>query len=249
MAIKKAKIITITSVKGGVGKSTFTVFLAGLIEKRKLKTLIIDLDLYASAIALALDLKNEKDIYTLANDIRNNQYKAFEDYVTKYDSYIDVLPSIKDPRYASKISNKYIDMIIDKASTRYDVILIDTNHLLIDTNLITLDASEFILYLITSDIFDLKNMRTMVNIYNDMEKDNYSIILNRAIGEDNYSTYEVEHIIDSNIDYTISKDMYIKNLNNYIIEGKIPSLDNKILKKAHKTVLELDKMLDKLLER
>ena len=40
------KIITISSVKGGVGKTTLTINLAGLYFLMKKKVLIIDLDLY-----------------------------------------------------------------------------------------------------------------------------------------------------------------------------------------------------------
>ena len=39
MSIKKAKVITITSVKGGTGKSTFTLCLAGALSKIKTKTI------------------------------------------------------------------------------------------------------------------------------------------------------------------------------------------------------------------
>ena len=41
------KIITISSVKGGVGKTTLTLNLAGIYYLMKKKVLIIDLDLYA----------------------------------------------------------------------------------------------------------------------------------------------------------------------------------------------------------
>ena len=42
MAIEKGKIITITSVKGGVGKTTFLLSLAHTYKKLNKKVLIID---------------------------------------------------------------------------------------------------------------------------------------------------------------------------------------------------------------
>ncbi len=249
MAIKKAKIISITSVKGGVGKTTLTLMLAGILENKKYKTLVVDLDLYASGISLALNLESENDIYKLSDDIRNNRYDMIENYVVNYSEYIDVLLSPKDPRYASKIGAKYIEMILDKASTRYDIILIDTSHLLIDTNLVAFDSSDQLIYLITNDLYDLKNMRTMVSIFSDMEKDNYTVVLNKAINKHaNYSDYEIKYMIDSDIDYIIHDDIYIKNISDYILNGKILTLDNKINKKAVKTIKQLENMLNKILE-
>ena len=45
------KVVTVSSVKGGVGKTTLAANLAGLYFLLKKKVLIIDLDLYAGGIA------------------------------------------------------------------------------------------------------------------------------------------------------------------------------------------------------
>ena len=51
MAIKKAKIITIASVKGGTGKTTIALNLAGTYSLLNKKTLILDFDLYSGVFA------------------------------------------------------------------------------------------------------------------------------------------------------------------------------------------------------
>ena len=56
------KIITISSVKGGVGKTTMTLNLAGIYCELNKRVLIIDLDLYSGGIAASLNVKNKKDI-------------------------------------------------------------------------------------------------------------------------------------------------------------------------------------------
>ena len=52
---------------------------------------------------------------------------------------------------------------------KYDVIIIDTNHILSEMNLVVMDASDMILYVISNDPVDIKNMKTMVSILKDME--------------------------------------------------------------------------------
>ena len=63
MALNKAKVITVTSVKGGVGKTTTVLNLAGICSRLGKRTLIIDLDLYSGDISSMLNLNYNQDIY------------------------------------------------------------------------------------------------------------------------------------------------------------------------------------------
>jgi len=180
VAVSKGKIFTISLAKGGVGKTTTLRNLAGIFELLDKKVLIIDLDLYGGGIALSLNLKNEKDIFHLFDDISNNRYENIHDYITKYDDHIEVLCAPNDPRLGSKINGKFVDIILTRLITQYDVILIDTNHILSEVNLVALDRSDTVLFVITNDPVDLKNMKSITSIFKDSEKDNYKIILNNS---------------------------------------------------------------------
>ena len=48
------KVISISSVKGGVGKTTLTLNLAGIYQQLKKRVLIIDFDLYSGGVATLL---------------------------------------------------------------------------------------------------------------------------------------------------------------------------------------------------
>lgn len=250
MAVKQAKIITVTSVKGGTGKTTTVLNLAGILEKRNMKVLIIDLDLYSGGIAASLNITINHDFFELMDDLNMNRFHNLEDYIIPYDDYIDVIPAPKDPRLASKISNKYLQVVYAKAKLKYDVILVDTNHNLNAINLLNLDYSDQILYVITSDPIDLKNMRTMTSIYQDMEKHNYKIVLNKAFNmkKDYFSIYDIKNMIKDNIDYTIPESFYIKNIDKYILDGKILTLDSHIQRKHKKAMNHFEKMIQSLLK-
>ena len=246
MAIKQAKVITVTSVKGGTGKSTVTLSLAGILSNKKLKTIILDMDLHSGVIAASLNLKVNKDIYTLINDYMNHGLKDLDEYIVKYNDYIDVLSAPKDPRQVGKISSQYIDILIKKLKYKYDVILIDTNHIIDNINLVTFDNSDYIIYIITSDLMDLKNMKTMLAIYKDMKLTKYTIVLNDALSKDHISLYEVTSFLEKEINYILPANSYIKNMRNILMDGKIITLEKNYQK--DKTTLTLTNLLDKILK-
>ena len=251
MAIPKAKVITIASVKGGTGKTTTALNLAGTYSLMKKKTLILDFDLYSGGIALSLDVDIKTDLYKLAYDMSVNEYKNINDYILSYNEYIDIIPSPKDPRYASKIEKKYISTILKKVITKYEVIIIDTNHFLDATNLILFDKSDTIVYIVNNSPLDMKNLKSMIAIHKDMEKENYCIILNESNTKLNevFSNYDIKNIIKNNIDYTIPRTFYNKNINKYVIKGKIMILDKNVRMLNKKTVKIFNTIATDLLER
>ena len=224
------KVITVSSVKGGVGKTTMALNLAGIYCELGKKVLIIDLDLFSGGVAASLAVKNKKDIYRMIDSMTNNRFTELKKYVTTYNNNIDVLACPKDPRMAMKVESRYIPLIFDLAKKDYDVVLVDTSHVLNEINLTALDYSYMSLFIISNDIVDLKNMKSLISIFKDTDKKNYLILLNnsRDTGKDYLSLYDIRTMIKNNIDYTISKNYYIKNIDKYVMAGEILTLNNSI---------------------
>lgn len=250
MALEKGKIITVTSVKGGTGKTTTVLSLAGIYSLQHKKVLIIDLDFYASAICTMLNISSNDDIFRFIDDLSNNRYNKFEDYIIKYNDYIDVLQAPKDPRLASKIDVNFLDLLFNKASLKYDVILVDTNHFLNDINLIAFDNSSTILYVMSNNIIDMKNLKTMVSIFKDMNRTNYKILLNSSIskGKNRYSKYDIKTFIKHDVDFHINDSFYLKNFDTYVDQGIILTLDKKIRNSNKKTISDYEYIANNLIE-
>lgn len=223
---KKGNTICLFSPKGGTGKTVLSLNLAGVASDMKLRTLLLDFDMHTGCLSMVINEEMNKTIYHLTDDLLNNRFKKLSDYIYKYNEYIDILPAPKDPRQGNKITSKYLQIILDKVKRDYDLVIIDTNNQMDDVNIVTLDSVDNILFIINNDLFTIKNTRNILNIFNDYNITNYKVLLNESIDFKTpyFSISDMKKIIGSNIDYSISKNSYIKDITSYLYDNKIPSL-------------------------
>ena len=210
MSLKKTRgtILTITSTKGGVGKTFVTLLLASIYRSMKKKVLLVDLDLYSGVIAFILGVEPKNNIYNICDDMTNNRYKglASNEYIAKYDDYIDVLSSPKDPRQASKVDRKNLSILLSSLKNYYDVVLIDTNHILDMHSMVAFDSSNKIIDIFTNDAIDLKGTKSFISICNNVGVDNLTLILNESSNKPEafFSSFEIKTLLKHDIDYVIS---------------------------------------------
>lgn len=223
---KVGKTICIYSPKGGVGKTVLALNLAGVASGLNYKVLLLDYDMTSGSLGMIINEEYKKTIYNMADDLMNNRYKKFSDYVYKYNDYIDVLPAPKDPRQGKKIESRYLSIILEKVRNQYDIVLIDTNSKMDEINLVAMDEADLNLFVIDNDIFTLKNMKNVITIFNDCNITNYRILLNmsNAFKTPYFSIMDMKKIINANIDYTLSRELFMRDITSYLYECKIPSL-------------------------
>ena len=82
------EIITITSGKGGVGKTNIAVNLGILLRQRKQRVLIMDADLHLGKLDVILGITPR---YTLAELIDGS--RSMEEIILHHPSGIDILPA------------------------------------------------------------------------------------------------------------------------------------------------------------
>lgn len=219
----RGKIVCFYGGKGGVGKTTTLLSLAGTLSKLNKKVLIVDLDLTNGAIAISLNREANKTIFNFVEDYINNKYNDLDKYITKYDENISFVASPKDPRYASRIDVKYIDILLEKSVYNHDVVLIDTPSILNEISVYSLDKSDVVYLLTTNDCVSLKNVKNIVNLFIENNLDKYKIILNNSFipNKDYFSNYDIKNIIGHNVDYVISSSFHVNNLDELVVNGEI----------------------------
>ena len=219
----RGKIVCFYGGKGGVGKTTTLLSLAGTLSKLNKKVLIVDLDLTNGAIAISLNREANKTIFNFVEDYINNKYNDLDKYITKYDENISFVASPKDPRYASRIDIKYIDILLEKSVYNHDVVLIDTPSILNEISVYSLDKCDIVYLLTTNDCVSLKNIKNIVNLFIENNLDKYKIILNNSFipNKDYFSNYDIKNIIGHNVDYVISSSFHVNNLDELVVNGEI----------------------------
>ncbi|MBN1040058.1 hypothetical protein DVW12_15265 [Clostridium botulinum] len=95
-------IISIINVKGGVGKTTTAINLAGQFAKQGHRVLLIDND-SQSNLSQILNVESEYNLY----DLYSNSKVNFEDCIAQYNEWIDVIPNvIESAVLESELHNK-----------------------------------------------------------------------------------------------------------------------------------------------
>ena len=230
---KKGKSICLFSSKGGTGKSSIATLLSGFFAMQEKKVLIIDFDLSFGSIGLLLNKESNKNIYDLYSDYSNNKFTDISDYVTKYNDNILFLASSSDPRQGVKINDAFIKFILEKSIYSYDYIIIDTNSDCSNVNIDLLD-----------NVLNIKNMRSMINIFKVAGKTNYKVLLNESTNpyKNYYSLYDIKKMIGTGVDYNLTSKFFMKNYDSLVFDGSIITLDKKFSKyypKANKVFMSI----------
>ena len=191
---KTAKIYSVFSTKGGVGKTTVSTNLAVLLKQTGKKVALLDLDVYSGDVALALDIAPKRNVSDLVSDIGKLDLDLLESYMFKHSSGVMVLPAPTKIEYADFVAPDHINKILRILVKEYDYIVVDCASYMHDPVLVALDASDVILLVTTMDIFAIKNLRSCISA---LESSNYSrtkfrLVVNRALSEAGISEKDIE---------------------------------------------------------
>lgn len=149
-----SKVIAISGASG-VGKSTFSTFLAKNVEDRNIKTLLIDFDLEQNQIRTLLKIKKQPQY---AGDTK--------ELVINVTKNLDVLCHL-DCVFPNKDEMNYFEIqeIINQLKEEYDLILIDTSSKLENeyTKRIFYNSDK-VIFLLEPNILGVKKSKNMLEV-------------------------------------------------------------------------------------
>ena len=171
-----AKIFTVTSGKGGVGKSTFCVNTALALGEYGKRVLLIDGDIALRSLDLLLSLE-ENLVYDWSDILckRCNKDSA----ILRYNDKIHLLPApLETPEALDANSFK---SLVDSFSEDYDFILIDSPAGIGDLQLIYALASHQCILIATPDKVSARSAYVAGNhlIKSNIKDENLRLVINR----------------------------------------------------------------------
>ncbi len=174
---KDARIIAISSGKGGVGKTNLTVNLGIAISKLGKKVAVIDADLGMANVDVLLGIVPK---YTLAHVIRNE--KSMADVMIEGPSGIRILSGGSGAMDLINLDEESVTHLIEGLmflNKQVDYILIDTGAGIGKSVLSFIEAAKDVIMVITPDPTSITDAYAVIKNINSTDK-NIKVIVNRV---------------------------------------------------------------------
>lgn len=201
-----SKFISITSGKGGTGKSFVASNLAFNLSQNNLKVLLIDMDINLSNIGALLNISSKKNLYHYLN-----YQSSLEEIIYRYSENFDLIFGESGKIDHPKLTDEKINLLfsdIKHISDNYDVIIFDTASGAENSTLNIISKSDEVILVTTPEptsIMDAYVILKMLNLakFKGLKK----IIINKCFeeneGEKAFNNLEmaVKHFLKIDINY------------------------------------------------
>lgn len=207
--VRKGRIVTVFSPKGGTGKTVVATNLAAAIAKDFGKrTLLLDLDLQFGDAAIMLGLEPEKTIYDLVVAPGELDSEKLAGYTTHHPCGLDILPAPLRPEDAELVTEPKLARLLEVARESYDAIVVDTSPFFHGPMLATLDRTDELLLLCGLDVPTIKNVRLSLQTLEllSFPSERIRVLLNRANSNVGIKRGEVERALESKIRFDLPSD-------------------------------------------
>jgi pilus assembly protein CpaE len=160
------KIITVFSLKGGVGTSTIAVNLAVALQLMyQESTALVDLSLESGALNILLDIMPTATVDELASLNGNMTAEAVLQYLVPHKSGVSLLSAPPSPERAELIDGAALRKAVMFLKEQFDYVVIDTASSFAEHTLMALEIADHIVLPMVGDISSVRATTTAMDIF------------------------------------------------------------------------------------
>ena len=245
----KTKLITITSGKGGVGKSTFTANMAFLLSRRGFKVAVLDADIGLANMQVLFDIKPQNTLFEYIDGT-----KTLDEVITPtIYSNVYLIAGRSGYQYSSNKNTFVFSRIVKDiiSLNNFDILLVDTGAGLNEYVKEFLSISDNILAITTTDPSALTDVYSLMKMLS-MDKNKLMLSFNHTR---NYQIGETiaNSLINLGKKNMLSKDFMVKYIGNVSTSTNI-SITGRLRKlftnefATDETTKQLQVIIDQLLK-
>ena len=173
------RILTVFSPKGGTGCSTLAINLAVALAQQKQgnKVALVDASLQFGDVAVLLNLQVARSIVDLVPHIDELDGEMLETVLVPHGSGVKVLLAPPRPELADQVTPSLVEKVLTGLRNLMSYVVVDTDSIINDITLTTLDLADRIVLVTTPDIPSIKDAKLFFEVADALEYPSSKTIL------------------------------------------------------------------------
>ncbi len=209
---EEGMIITITSAKGGSGKTVLATNVALLLNRiPDAKVCLVDADLQFGDVCLVLQLEPRFTMVNASHELHQLDAELIDSLLTEHPSGLKVLAAPLEPAFADDITTAGLMRMLDVLKESYDYIVVDTASMLDELILSLVEKSDRILMLVDMDLPSVKNAKLALETLRLLKFStaNVQLVMNRSNSKAKLDNKEIEGALKMQISASVPSDAIV----------------------------------------
>lgn len=205
-----ARVVTVFSPKGGVGKTTMAVNLAlALTERGARRVCLVDLDLAFGDVAITMQLFPTHSIEHAIGSEETLDAAQLDTLLTRHADSMMVLAAPAHPDVRERVSPALVGKVLRTLRESFDFVVVDTAPSFDEQVLTALDETDECVIVATLDVPTLKNVKVALETLDmlDIARGHRHLLLNRADDAVGITPDKVEGILGMPVSASVASSV------------------------------------------
>jgi len=206
-----ARVVTVFSTKGGVGKTVISTNLATSLAQAGKRVVLLDLDLQFGDVGIMMGLEPDHTVFDAVQSYERLDTTMIQGLLVSHETGVRALLAPVHPEDAEAVTATRISGIISLLRRICDYVVIDTAPGFNDVTLAALDETDIVYVVTMMDIASIKNTRISIQKLAQLgyRRGVLRLVLNRADSKVFLSVGDVESAVGARVISRIPSDLVV----------------------------------------